>query len=73
MCCVFLYNPCQWLIFSFRKKSGFSFSEMLFFDDETRNTIEVGRHGILSVLVENGITKRVVEEGLAEFASKRSD
>jgi magnesium-dependent phosphatase 1 len=39
-----------------RNKSGFSFSEMVFFDDEQRNVEDVQMLGVKAVLVRNGIS-----------------
>lgn len=43
---------------------------MLFFDDEHRNINDLTRHGVLSILVPNGVNKRIISEGLAEYATK---
>lgn len=56
----------------FKKSSGFEFKDMIFFDDEHRNIVDLTRHGVLSVLVSNGVNKKVVQAGLAEFAKKYS-
>lgn len=45
---------------------------MLFFDDEHRNIHDLTNHGVLSIIVPNGITHKVVEAGLKEFARKYS-
>lgn len=50
---------------SLQKKSGFDYSEMLFFDDEDRNIIEVGKLGVQAVLVENGLTREKLDTALA--------
>ncbi|MCG8603168.1 MAG: magnesium-dependent phosphatase-1 [Verrucomicrobiales bacterium] len=47
--------------------SGLTFEEMLFFDDERRNIVEVGALGVTCVEVKNGINRAVFEDGLAQF------
>ncbi|XP_043542546.1 magnesium-dependent phosphatase 1 [Chiloscyllium plagiosum] len=44
------------------------FSEMIFFDDEPRNIVDVGKLGVLCILVQNGMTLKLLQEGLAKFA-----
>lgn len=56
--------------FRFKKLSGFEFKDMLFFDDEHRNINDLTRHGVLSILVPDGVNRKVISEGLAEFARK---
>lgn len=43
--------------------SGVSFENMLFFDDENRNIVEVGDLGVNSVLVPNGLNSGLFEKG----------
>ncbi|XP_066528868.1 magnesium-dependent phosphatase 1 [Hoplias malabaricus] len=47
--------------------SGVPFSEMMFFDDETRNITEVSELGVHSVLVRNGVMYKLVDEELQKF------
>ena len=47
-----------------KKKTGFQFSEMIFFDDEWRNISDVARLGVTAVLVEDGISTKLVNENL---------
>lgn len=56
----------------FKKLSGIDFNDMIFFDDEHRNIDDLTRHGVFSVLVPNGVNRKVLEAGLAEFANKHS-
>lgn len=58
------------VFFRFKKLSGFEFKDMLFFDDEHRNIDDLTRHGVVSILVPNGVNKKTISEGLAEFARK---
>ena len=44
---------------------------MIFFDDEQRNISDLTKVGVLSILVRNGVTHKVIQDGLKEFASKR--
>ena len=43
---------------------------MIFFDDETRNINDVSKLGVLAILVENGVTHKVVNEAIAKFKSR---
>ncbi len=47
-----------------KKQTGFSFSNMVFFDDEMRNIHEVGALGVQAIYVENGLSWQMVEEQL---------
>lgn len=49
------------------KESGHPFSQMLFFDDESRNIRDLKQSGVVSVLVENGIDLRVINDGINQF------
>jgi magnesium-dependent phosphatase 1 len=55
-----------------KKQSGIAFKDMLFFDDEHRNIHDLERHGVTSVLVERGVTMKVIEQGLKIFASRHN-
>jgi magnesium-dependent phosphatase 1 len=56
----------------FHKNSSIPLSRMLFFDDEDRNIYDVSRLGVTCVLVEDGMTKEVLEKGLSLFAGRHS-
>jgi hypothetical protein len=45
---------------------------MLFFDDEHRNIRDLEAHGVISVLVERGVTMEVIGKGLKIFASRQN-
>lgn len=45
---------------------------MLFFDDEHRNINDLTRLGVVSILVPNGMDKKKLADGLAEFAKNSS-
>ncbi|TWT77676.1 Acid Phosphatase [Posidoniimonas polymericola] len=51
-----------------REATGCDYDQMLFFDDEERNVHEVGRLGVTCVLVEQGMTHAVFQDGLERFA-----
>ncbi|XP_056305337.1 magnesium-dependent phosphatase 1 [Danio aesculapii] len=51
--------------------SGVQFSDMMFFDDEDRNIVEVGRLGVTCVLVFNAITCDLVNKALEQFSKKQ--
>jgi len=46
------------------QQSGISFSQMVFFDDEQRNIVDVNTLGVTTEWVQNGITRQVVEKYL---------
>lgn len=51
-----------------KKDSTFDYSEMLFFDDESRNIRDIRQIGVESVLVDSdvGVTKKLVEDIVAK-------
>ncbi|KAK4877335.1 hypothetical protein RN001_009841 [Aquatica leii] len=53
---------------NFRKQSGIQYKDMLFFDDENRNIKDLKGEGVTSILVQDGVTEKVVENGLKEYA-----
>ena len=61
------FLPCR-----FKKRSGIAFKDMLFFDDEHRNIRDLEAHGVISVLVDGGVTMKVIEQGLKMFASRQN-
>ena len=70
-----IYPGCKKRHFSrFREQSGIEYSEMIFFDDEGRNIRDLKEVGVVSVLVpHSGVTRKLVQEGLALFAKQRAD
>ncbi|KAF8579147.1 magnesium-dependent phosphatase-1 [Ramaria rubella] len=52
-------------------KTGISYSEMLFYDDESRNR-EVESLGVTFVLVRNGLDTKTFENGLKEWRKRRA-
>ncbi len=53
-----------------RDASGFDYTDMLFFDDEPRNIIEVGALGVTSIDVPSGLDMATFEQGLAAHESR---
>ncbi|XP_048033548.1 magnesium-dependent phosphatase 1-like [Megalobrama amblycephala] len=51
--------------------SGVQFSDMMFFDDEDRNIVEVGKLGVHCVWVRNAITSDLVSKALEQFSKKQ--
>lgn len=45
---------------------------MLFFDDEHRNIRDLEQLGVVSILVEDGISLEVVEKGMEIYATRQS-
>ncbi|XP_063056337.1 magnesium-dependent phosphatase 1 [Engraulis encrasicolus] len=52
--------------------SGVKFSDMIFFDDESRNILDVGRLGVHCVHVRSGVTSKLVAEELERFSKSQS-
>lgn len=45
--------------------------DMLFFDDEHRNIADLEKLGVVSILVKDGMTIKVLMDGLKKFSDKR--
>ena len=56
---------------AFRKNTGVDYSEMLFFDDENRNVVQVEKLGVKSRYVERGITIDEISEGIQDWREQR--
>nr|XP_055043533.1 magnesium-dependent phosphatase 1-like [Misgurnus anguillicaudatus] len=54
-----------------KSDSGVQFSDMMFFDDEERNIVEVGRLGVHCTLAHNAITCKLVNDELEKFKRKQ--
>ncbi|CAL8108718.1 unnamed protein product [Calicophoron daubneyi] len=52
----------------FRELSGIPYEDMLFFDDEDRNTREISRLGVHCCLVPDGMSLDVFERALKQFS-----
>ncbi|KAJ7986545.1 hypothetical protein DPEC_G00340970 [Dallia pectoralis] len=48
--------------------TGFKYNEMIFFDDEHRNIIDVRNLGVHCVMVYKGVTRKLVNEELLKFS-----
>ncbi|XP_072107041.1 magnesium-dependent phosphatase 1 [Mobula birostris] len=53
-----------------REGTGLSYDQMIFFDDEHRNIVEVGKLGVLCVPVSKGMSLKLLQKGLVEFARR---
>ena len=49
------------------EQSGLAFSEMLFFDDEERNIVEVGELGVTAIHVTSGVSHEHLQAGLQQW------
>ncbi|XP_069094263.1 magnesium-dependent phosphatase 1 isoform X3 [Pleurodeles waltl] len=65
-----IYPGCKVTHFErIQKKSGIPYSEMVFFDDETRNIRDISKLGVTCVHVgRDGMTSKTLEDGLESFA-----
>lgn len=62
-----IYPGCKHTHFNrLKKASSFQFSEMIFFDDESRNIRDLRQFGVESILVNSdvGVTKKLVEDSV---------
>ncbi|XP_034179923.1 magnesium-dependent phosphatase 1 isoform X2 [Osmia lignaria lignaria] len=50
-----------------QKASGIDYKDMMFFDDEQRNIVDVSKLGVKCILVKNDLTHAVVENALNNF------
>ncbi|XP_017890371.1 magnesium-dependent phosphatase 1-like, partial [Ceratina calcarata] len=50
-----------------QKASGVDYKDMIFFDDEHRNIVDVGKLGVTCILVKDGVTNSVTENALKNF------
>ncbi|XP_033340947.2 magnesium-dependent phosphatase 1 [Megalopta genalis] len=50
-----------------QEASGTDYKDMIFFDDEHRNIVDVGKLGVTCIFVGSGITHAVVENALKNF------
>ncbi|RWS31451.1 hypothetical protein B4U80_03004, partial [Leptotrombidium deliense] len=56
----------------FNRKTKIAYERMLFFDDEYRNIKDLNAKGVVSILVNKGVSKQVVKDGILEFEKKRA-
>ncbi|KAL0101430.1 hypothetical protein PUN28_018929 [Cardiocondyla obscurior] len=63
-----IFPGCKVAHFSnIQKSSNVDYKDMIFFDDESRNIVDVGKLGVHAVLVQDGVNRRVVEDALGSF------
>ncbi|XP_076449804.1 magnesium-dependent phosphatase 1-like [Babylonia areolata] len=55
------------------RDSGIAFEDMMFFDDEHRNIVEVGKLGVTCIFVDSGVTKQVVSDAMQEHEKRRKN
>lgn len=67
-----IYPGCKVTHFNqFKKQSGIPLENMLFFDDESRNIVDINKIGSVAILVKNGVNSGVIENGIKEFVSRK--
>ncbi|CAG2117072.1 unnamed protein product [Medioppia subpectinata] len=67
-----IYPGCKITHFNrIRKESGVQLSQMLFFDDESRNIKDLKAVGVTSILVNEGVDKVVINEGIKQFVTEK--
>ncbi|XP_031217098.1 magnesium-dependent phosphatase 1 isoform X1 [Mastomys coucha] len=49
-------------------KTGVPFSQMIFFDDENRNIIDVSKLGVTCIHIQSGVSLQTLTQGLETFA-----
>ncbi|XP_006012405.1 magnesium-dependent phosphatase 1 [Latimeria chalumnae] len=54
-----------------KERSGITFQEMIFFDDESRNIMDVSKLGVTCVLVHDGMSMKVLKDGLEQFTRQQ--
>lgn len=62
-----MINYVQGFVFSIKSQSQMEYNEMMFFDDEHRNIVDISKLGVVSVFVKEGVSKNVLEEGMKLF------
>lgn len=66
-----IYPGCKVTHFKkFAQRTGFSYKNMLFFDDEMRNITDVSKLGVICVHVKDGMSQKVLDEGLRRFENE---
>ncbi|TEA29226.1 hypothetical protein DBR06_SOUSAS14810038, partial [Sousa chinensis] len=54
------------------QKTGVPFSQMIFFDDEKQNIVDVSKLGVTSIHVQNGMSLQTLTQGLETFAKAQA-
>ncbi|XP_060832597.1 magnesium-dependent phosphatase 1-like [Bombus pascuorum] len=63
-----IYPGCKVTHFSkIQKASGIDYRDMMFFDDENRNIVDVGKLGVNCIFVKNGVNHALVESVLKKL------
>lgn len=55
-----------------QQKTGVPFSQMIFFDDEMRNIVDVSKLGVTCIHVQNGMSLQTLTQGLESFAKAQA-
>lgn len=68
-----IYPGCKVAHFQqFKKNSNIDYEDMLFFDDENRNIVDLSKLNVTAILVDNGMDMKLLNEGLNRHARKLS-
>ncbi|XP_006883378.1 PREDICTED: magnesium-dependent phosphatase 1 [Elephantulus edwardii] len=54
-----------------QQKTGIPFSQMIFFDDEKRNIVDVSKLGVTCIHIQNGMNLQALTQGLETFAKSQ--
>lgn len=60
------------LLIRISKSCNIELEDMIFFDDEHRNIVDLENLGVVSILVKNGMTMKVLMDGLKKFSDIRT-
>ncbi|XP_054304979.1 magnesium-dependent phosphatase 1 isoform X2 [Pongo pygmaeus] len=55
-----------------QQKTGIPFSQMIFFDDERRNIVDVSKLGVTCIHIQNGMNLQTLSQGLQTFAKAQT-
>ncbi|XP_021099517.1 magnesium-dependent phosphatase 1-like [Heterocephalus glaber] len=55
-----------------QQKTGVPFSQMIFFDDEKRNIVDVSKLGVTCIHIQNGMSLHTLTQGLETFAKAQA-
>ncbi|KAF7492754.1 Magnesium-dependent phosphatase 1 [Sarcoptes scabiei] len=53
-----------------KEESGYELNEMIFYDDENRNIVDLERINVCSILVPDGINFGILQKGIDKFLKK---
>ncbi|KPM05085.1 Magnesium-dependent phosphatase-like protein [Sarcoptes scabiei] len=54
-----------------KEESGYELNEMIFYDDENRNIVDLERINVCSILVPDGINFGILQKGIDKFLKKK--